>query len=338
MRIPYAWQPDPGVQARVCLTDFFLKCGEPDFHSLYRRSIEDVEWFTAELLRFLQIRCDPPYEKLLDMSDGPEWARWCVNGGLNISTPCLFGKGTHQTAVVWEGQQGINRSWSYRALRITVLKCAAGLRDLGIGKGDAVGVHLPMMPETVAILLALARIGAVAVPLFSGYGPGAIESRLLDVRAKLLVTANAFPRRGKVIASKQAADAAAARCPLIRHIVVVNRLEEVPCTMQPGRDLTWEELCSRGSDQSCEPTLATDLLLILYTSGTTGAPKGIVHDHCGFPVKAAADMAFLFDVRESTRIAWITDTGWMMGPWLIYGALLLGGVICLYDGAPDYPF
>jgi len=337
MTIPIAWQPDPEAQARARLTEFLKQCGEPDFDSLYRRSIADVEWFTAELLKFLAVTFDPPYEKLLDLSRGVEWARWCVGGGLNISRTCLADKDPAQTAVAWEGEEGASRAWSYRALRVMVKKCAAGLRDIGVAKGDAVGVHLPMMPETVAVMLAVARVGGVAVPLFTGYGPAALAERLNDVGAVCVFTANAFPRRGRVIGSKASLDEALARCPSVRHAVVVTRLEGTAAPMTEGRDLSWEALCERGSDSHIEPTSAEDPLLIVYTSGTTGRPKGIVHSHCGFPLKAAADMAFGFDVGWRTRIGWVTDIGWMMGPWLIYGSLLLGGTMALFDGAADYP-
>lgn len=337
MTIPIAWQPDSDAQARARLTEFLRQCGEPDFQALYARSIEDVEWFTGQLLEFLRIEFDPPYKKLLDVSAGIEWARWCVGGGLNMSAACLAGKDPAQTAVAWEGEEGTTRAWSYRALKIMVQKCAAGLRDAGVGKGDAVGVHLPMMPETVAVMLAVARIGAVAVPLFTGYGPAAIAERLNDVGAVCVFTANAFPRRGRLHGAKATMDEALARCPSVRCVVVVTRLETVAPPMTPGRDLSWEELCERGTDSHVEPTGAEDRLLIVYTSGTTGRPKGIVHAHCGFPVKAAADMAFGFDAGWRTRIGWITDIGWMMGPWLIYGTLLVGGTMTLFDGAPDYP-
>jgi acetyl-CoA synthetase len=337
MTIPIAWQPDSEAQARARLTEFLRQCGEPNFESLYRRSIADVEWFTEQLLRFLEIKFDPPYERLLDVSAGVEWARWCVGGGLNISSACLAGKDPAQTAVAWEGEEGTSRAWSYRALRVMVHKCAAGLRDLGVGKGDAVGVHLPMMPETVAVMLALARVGAVAVPLFTGYGPAAIAERLNDVGATVVFTADAFPRRGKVIPSKTTVDHALLRCPAVRHVVVVSRLDGIVAPLTEGRDLTWEALCERGTDGRVEPTNAEDPLLIIYTSGTTGRPKGIVHAHCGFPLKAAADMTFGFDVCRRTRIGWVTDIGWMMGPWLIYGSLLLGATMALFDGAPDHP-
>lgn len=337
MSEPIAWRPEPPGAGKTVLGEFCAYCGEADFWALQKRSVADVEWFTEKMLEFFRIRFEPPYEQLLDVSEGVEWARWCVGGGLNIGALCMEGKDAKQPAVVWEGEEGGTRSWSYRGLEHSVSRCAAGLRDLGIGKGDAVGVHLPMMPETVAVMVALARMGAVAVPLFTGYGAGAIELRMNDVGAKAIFTCNAFPRRGKTVRAKETVDEAAGRCPTVRNVIMVQRLDGVEAPMEAGRDLTWEELCGRGRRSEAEPTMAEDPLLIIYSSGTTGQPKGIAHSHCGFPVKSAADMAFGFNVRQGTRIGWLTDIGWMMGPWLIYGTLLLGGTIALYDGAPDYP-
>jgi acetyl-CoA synthetase len=219
--------------------------------------------------------------------------------------------------VIWEGEEGATRQLTYGQLSTQVQSCAAGLRALGVGRGDAVAIHLPMMPETVVALLALARIGAVAVPLFSGYGPAAIESRVRDVGAKVIITCDAFPRRGARMNAR-------ANCPQVEHLIVVPRMGE-------GSGLP------SGDAAKLELTNAEDPLIVLYTSGTTGRPKGIRHTHCGFPVKSAQDMCFGTDVGPGTRICWITDIGWMMGPWLLYGATILGATIVLYDGAPDYP-
>ncbi|HZN10996.1 MAG TPA: AMP-binding protein, partial [Blastocatellia bacterium] len=268
---------------------------------------------------------------------GIEWPRWCVGGALNITRSCLrHPAGT--PAVIWEGEEGETRRLSYGELAAEVERCAAGMRACGLGGGDAVGIHLPMMPETVVALLAIGRVGAIAVPLFSGYGPAAVGSRLRDVGAKALFTCDAFPRRGRPVPAKQTADEAAADCPELSHVFVARRMGvEVP--MKSGRDLTWDELLARGGgrDGGAEPTDAEEALIVLYTSGTTGRPKGILHTHCGFPVKSAQDMAFGTDVGAGDHISWVTDIGWMMGPWLIYGATLLGATIVLYDGAPDWP-
>lgn len=339
-----AWRPDDEARARAQLTRFLSQCGLESFDTLYRRSIEEVDWFTEQLLEFLQIEFNPAYSQIVDLTRGVEWARWCVGGGLNITTCCLdryqetpLAEGL---AVIWEGEEGAQRQLTYRELYREVERCTAGLRALGLTRGDAIGIHLPMMPETVIALLAISRLGAIAVPLFSGYGPTAIASRLNDVGAKALFTCDGFPRRGKLISAKVAADEAVTRCPDVAFVIVVSRSGSE--AHSSDRDLGWENLLAAGDAAGeiariPEPTDAEDTLMVLYTSGTTGRPKGIVHSHCGFPLKAAQDMAFGTDVGAGDRIAWITDLGWMMGPWLIYGATILGATMVLFDGAPDYP-
>ena len=341
----FAWAPDEETIAKARLTKFLVQCGIDSFEKLYERSIEDVEWFTEEVLKFLDIQFDPPYKKLLDTSKGWQWSRWCIDGGLNIVSHCvdryLNTQTANQPAIIWEGEEGATVTLTYKELHQQVEFCAAGLRELGLGKGDAVGIHLPMMPETVIVLLAINRIGGIAVPIFSGYGVTAIESRLQDVGAKALIACDGFPRRSSIVNAKATADQAVARCHEVKYVIVVQRAEN-KIEMIEGRDITWSELITKGetadpSFRSLEPTNAEDPLIVLYTSGTTGRPKGIAHVHCGFPIKSAQDMTFGTDVGPGTRISWVTDIGWMMGPWLIYGALILGGTIVLYDGAPDYP-
>jgi acetyl-CoA synthetase len=342
---PIAWTPTEAVIERAQLTQFMKQIGAADWGELYRRSIEDVEEFTEEVIKFLDIRFDPPYDKLLDTTGGIQFPKWCAGGGLNITEMCLDRWQTDEMrdlpAIIWEGEDRNTLEIGYEELLSDVEICAAGLRVNGIGKGDAVGIHLPMIPETVIALLAIGRIGAIAVPVFSGYGVSAIESRLNAVGAKALFTCDGFTRRGKFFDAFAVAKEAVKNCPSIERIFVVadeNPLED------DLRVLTfWHELMNEGLDPEnehlsvAEKTLAEDPLIILYTSGTTGKPKGIAHTHASFPIKAAQDMAFGTDVTAGTRISWLTDLGWMMGPWLIYGALINGGTIVIYDGAPDYP-
>ena len=346
---PLAWTPSPDVIERAQLTKFMRQVGVSTWDELYAFSIRDVEKFTEEVLRFLDIKFDPPYEKLLDTTDGIEFPNWCAGGSLNITEMCLDRWQTDemkdQEALIWESEEGEIYTYTDDRLSSEVESCAAVLRKLEIKKGEAVGIHLPMMIETVVALLAISRIGGIAVPVFSGYGVDAIATRLNSVGAVALFTCDGFPRRGKHFDAFSVAASAIKSCPAIKTVFKIDRLDGA-ARYETGESnvIHYDELIDWGDSLynskelfEPEPTSAEDPLIILYTSGTTGKPKGIVHTHASFPIKAAQDMAFGTDVGKGTRISWYTDIGWMMGPWLIYGALLNGATICIYDGAPDYP-
>ncbi|HVE59579.1 MAG TPA: AMP-binding protein [Pyrinomonadaceae bacterium] len=346
-----AWTPTAEVIKRAQLTRFMQQTGAHNFEEVYQKSIEDVEKFTAEVLRFLDIKFDPPYTKLLDTTDGIEWSKWCTGGGLNITEMCVdrWAKDEttkNQPAIIWEGEEEEIKKITYESLFEDIALCAAGLRSQGYGKGDAIGIYMPMIIETVVVLLAINRIGAIAVPVFSGYGVDAVASRMKAVEAQAIFTCDKFNRRGKAFDSLDVIIEAVKECPTISKIYVINSPSSdkdeyltrmMDLKMKSHRVNYWDELIWSLDLSYAEPTLAEDPLIILYTSGTTGKPKGIAHTHCGFPIKAAQDMAFGTDVGVGTRISWVTDIGWMMGPWLIYGALLNGATIVIYDGAPDFP-
>ncbi|HCR71562.1 MAG TPA: AMP-dependent synthetase, partial [Anaerolineae bacterium] len=229
------------------------------------------------------------------------------------------------------------KTLSYEQLYKEVNKTANGLRSLGLGKGDAIGIFMPMTPEIVIALLAIAKMGGIILPLFSGYGAGAIVSRMNDADAKALFACDGSFRRGKPVEMKSIADEAAEQIPTLKHMIVLKRTNQ-EIKMKSERDIWWDELIDKQSDVSeTEKTNAEDPLMIIYTSGTTGKPKGALHTHCGFPIKAAQDMAFGTDVHQEDVIYWMTDMGWMMGPWLVFGSLILGATMFLYDGAPDFP-
>lgn len=335
------WRPTTDYVERAHLTAFMRQHDISGFNDLMQKSTSDVAWFTDAVLKYLDICFFQPYSQVVDFSGGIQFPRWCVDGKMNIVHNCLDKRQTdkerQKTAILWEGEDGETRSLSYGELYTQVNKTANALRSLGLEKGDAIGLFMPMTPEIVVALLAIAKIGGVILPLFSGYGVGAIVSRLNDAGAKALFAADGSLRRGKSVEMKSVADEAVAQVATVRHMIVLKRTgQDVP--MQLGRDFWWNDLIDpQPVDASTEVTDAEDLLMLIYTSGTTGKPKGAVHTHCGFPVKAAQDMAFGTDVHENDVMYWMTDMGWMMGPWLVFGTLLLGATMLLYDGAPDYP-
>ncbi len=335
------WRPTPEYIENANLTRFMRLNNIQGFDKLMERSTEDVTWFTETLLDYLDIRFYKPYSQVVDLTRGIVWPEWCPGGELNIIHNCLDKyAGTSQFdeyALIWVGEGGESRRLTYADLYRQVNQAANALRSLGIRKGDSVGLFMPMTPEIVIALLAIAKIGAVILPLFSGYGASAVASRLADAQAKALFTADGYFRRGKTVSMKPVADDAVSKVPSVQHMIVLRRAEQ-PVEMLTGRDHWWHELIdSQQEEAQTEVTAAEDRLMVIYTSGTTGRPKGAVHTHCGFPVKAAQDMAFGTDLHPGQVIYWVTDMGWMMGPWLVFGTLLLRGTMLIYDGAPDYP-
>jgi acetyl-CoA synthetase len=336
-----AWWPSPEYIEQSRLTAFMRQHHIPTLEALQRRSRDDPEWFWRAVLDEIGVEFSQPFERVLDVSRGPAWARWCVGGRLNIVSSCLdkwLGTPVEmRDAVRSEDETGHVQTRSYRQLAADVNRCANGLRGLGIGKGDRVGLFMPMCPELVAAFFAIVKIGGIILPLFSGYGADAVASRLNDAEASALFVGDGFWRRGQQVLMKATADAALERSPSVRHVIVVPRLG-VGVPMKDGRDRTWSALLDGQPDAAdSERTDAEDPLMIIYTSGTTGRPKGAVHTHCGFPVKAAQDMLHCFDVHDDERMLWVSDIGWMMAPWEIFGMALLGGTTVTYDGALDYP-
>jgi acetyl-CoA synthetase len=316
--------------------------GLASYASLLKRSIDDPVWFWSAVDRDLDLEWIRPYDAVLDLSGGPQWPRWFAGGNFNWVQNGLdrhaTGARSSERAIIWVGDDGDERWLTYYELYEHVNRFALGLRELGVTKGDRVGLFLPMIPETVVALMACGKIGAVAIPMFSGYGADAVSMRLNDAQAKVLITASGFPRRGKIVPMKATADAAVAQCHSIERVIVVKRTsDEIPWTHD--RDV-WFEVVGQGKPTvlACLDTAADDPAMIIYTSGTTGRPKGALHVHAGFPVKAAQDMVFCFDVQAGDCLFWLSDIGWMMGPWAIMGASIIGATILLFEGTPDHPW
>jgi len=330
------WHPSDRYLARSRLRRFAQAHGHSDFASLHRWSVEDLDGFWRAVDKDLGLVWRKRYERVHDSSRGIPWTTWWLGGRMNFVESALR-HDPSRIAIIFEGEEGVTQRLTYGELAAAVRRCAAGLRALGVKPGDRVGIFLPLTPECAIATLAVAAIGAIYTPIFSGYASDAIAGRLRDCEASVLITADGFRRRGQLIQMKETADAAVDAAPCVRTVIVARRLGREVRLRE--REVTWDFVMSSGADgdESFADTSPEDPYMIIYTSGTTGRPKGAVHVHGGFPVKAAQDQAHVFDLQTGDVLWWFTDIGWMMGPWLIAGGLINGATILLYDGAPDFP-
>jgi len=327
----------PGDIAATNIGRFMAQEGIATFADLRARSIDEPEWFWDAVVRFLGFEWFTPYQRVLDATRGFPFAKWFVGGKLNLAHNCLdrhLVRSADKLAITWEGENGDTRRLTYADLARATDALAHTLTERGIGPGDGVGIFMPMVPETAAAFLAIAKLGAVALPIFSGYAADAVAVRLADAEAKALVTVDGCYRRGKLIELFKTAEQAASSVPSVHTIVVAPRAG--PFTAAHPRAITWP------SSSTSRPFKPASLdsehpLFIAYTSGTTGRPKGSVHVHGGFLAKIAEEVAFQFDVTPSDRLFWFADMGWIMGPWEVVGTLALGATLAMYEGVPDYP-
>ncbi|MCU1258196.1 MAG: AMP-dependent synthetase and ligase [Bryobacterales bacterium] len=295
------------------------RLGFDDREAFLAWSRNEPERFWAEIMREMGVEWFTPYERVLDASRGLEWTQWFVGGRLNIAHNCLDRwADSGRVACVWEGENGATRTITFSELRDEANRVANGFVSLGLEPGDRVALCLPMVPEILPILYGCFKAGLTAVPIFAGYGAGAIAARIEDSGARAIVTAPSTERRGK-------------RLPLIEkmpsgveHIFVIGP--------------AWEDFLREQSPAFKTLSVESEhRALILYTSGTTGKAKGAVHTHAGCLAQTGKEIWLGFDHKPGDRFFWLTDIGWMMGPWSIIGNHLFGGTIFLYDGAPDFP-
>jgi acetyl-CoA synthetase len=337
----YTWTPTPDHVERANVTRLARANGLAGLPELRARSVADVAWYWDAVVRDLELPFREPYDQVLDLTRGIEHPDWFVGGRLNIVDACLGrwrddADVAGRAAVVHESEDGSTRQLTYRELAEQVERASAGLRRLGIGKGDAVALFLPMIPEAVVSAHAVARIGAVLVPLFSGFAPAAIASRLQDADVKAVIVADGTLRRGKRVAMRPLLAEAIAACPTVQHIVIVDNIGAAD-ELADG-ETSWAVLIAGEEDPGeVEAMDASDTLLLAYTSGTTGRPKGAVHTHAGFLVKTASEVAYSFDVSPGGVFCWVTDMGWIMGPLSIFGTHANGATLLLYEGSPDVP-
>ena len=336
-----AWVPDPVTVARANLTAFMRALGVESYEALLRRADEEPVWFYSGLLRYLDYRFYRPCEQVLDASRGAPWVRWCVGGTTNVvlnaldrwrDTPTY-----EKSALVWEGEDGARRHYSYRDLDREVCRFAGALRSLGLGREDVIAIYMPNVPEAAIAMLAGAKIGAIVMPLFSGFGADAMLARLELGRAKALVTVDGSSRRGKLVDAKAIVDEAVRQAPWLECVIVL-RQKGNPIEWTNGRDHWWHELCASQPGQAPTEEMDADApYLLVFTSGTTGKPKGVVHGHTGFPVKIVMDLALCMDFKAEDRLLWMSDMGWVIGPVIVFATPIMGGTLVLIEGAPNFP-
>jgi acetyl-CoA synthetase len=307
---------------------------------LRARSTADPEWFWAAVVDHLGLPFDGPWRAVRDTSRGHPWATWFVGSRFSMSRACVdrwADEDPDRVALRTEKETGETRELSFGELREEISRLAGALADIGVSRRDAVAVYLPMGQEAVVALLAVARIGAIFIPVFSGYAAEAVATRLDDPRPKALICANGFQRRGSLVEMKEVADSAIDIVGGIDHVLVVQYTDRPETPMAAGRDRWWHDVVPEAAPLGPAPTNAEDPVLIAYTSGTTGRPKGAVHVQAGLTVKLAAEGAFHAEIGRDDVVMWATDMGWIMGPWTVVAALSNGAAVAAYDGAPDHP-
>ncbi|MBL8977056.1 MAG: acetate--CoA ligase [Gemmatimonadetes bacterium] len=326
--------PDPAFAREANGQAALYDAARTDRLAFWEEQARALDWIT-------------PWHTVLEWT--PPHARWFVGGKLNIAANCidrhLHTARRNKAAIIWEGEPGDRRTITYWELHREVGRCANALRKLGVRKGDRVAIYLPMIPEAAIAMLACARIGAVHSVVFGGFSAESLRDRINDAQAVCLITADGGYRRGAVLPLKRFADEAVAACPTIKDVIVVQRRpgaaagDESFANIVEGRDHWWHRLLDQASpDCPAEPLDAEDLLFILYTSGTTGKPKGIVHTTGGYLTQVTSTMRHVFDLKESDLFWCTADVGWVTGhSYVVYGPLANGATVLMYEGAPDWP-
>jgi acetyl-CoA synthetase len=316
------WRPDEETLERANVVRLMRRYGVETYRELVARSIADPEWFWPAVVEDLGLEFSEPWRQVVDSSRGPEWATWFVGGKLNVAWNCVHRHRGEQTAAVFRGEDGTRRELMYAELSDAVTRLAERLVQLGIEPGDRVAIYLPMSPEAAIASHACAHVGAVQMPVFSGFAAPAVAQRLVDSDAKVAITAETSSRRGRPMPMLAILEEARREAPALEHVVVAPWEEEVaglPGTLAPL------------------PVDSEHPYLLTYTSGTTGKPKGVLHVQGGFLVSIAREAAYLADVHAGDVVHFATDMGWIMGPWTVVGCGALGAAIVFAEGAPDWP-
>ena len=340
------------------VAEFMTEYDIDDYDELIERTTTEVEgveesgleWFWDELVDYLDVEFYEPYDEIRDDSDGPQFSEWYPGGKLNVAHnvvdrhAAIDNERRNTVATIWEGEDGDVREVTYHELHRQANQVANTLEERGIETGDAVGLYMPMVPEVVSILYGCFKIGAIAVPIFSGFGVNAAATRIADSECSVLFTGDGFYRRGDPVFLKSAADEAIEEAGYVKRTIVYDQLgssdlkseHEIPWT--DDRDEWWADAVASQDDAYETKSLdSSQESMLLYSSGTTGKPKGIVHTHAGVQVQCPKEVYFGMDLKPSDRFFWVSDIGWMMGPWTLIGTHTFGGTVFMYEGAPDYP-
>ncbi len=313
--------------------------------ALYEKSINDIKWFWPAAMDYLGVQWHRRYDTVLDLNGSRsfERTRWFIGGKLSMAYHCLDRHAmnpyaANRLAFVWEAEDGRVEKWTYLELYKAANQCANALRTLGVRRGVTVGFYMPMIPELLVAFWACMKLGAPLIPIFSGFGAKPLAVRLADAKARVLLTADVGFYKARAIPLKATCDEAAKGAPSLRHILVVRRQEDPRMSWTPGRDIWWHDLVPKQSQVFKTVVLdAEDLAMILYSSGTTGKPKGTLHRVAGVFSQVVKELGFHFDVKPDSRFYWITNIGWMMGPWQVMGVQHFGGCYLIYEGNPLYP-
>ncbi|WP_299233608.1 AMP-binding protein [Natronomonas sp.] len=343
-------EPDEAFVEAANVTAFMEAYDIADGDELIERTTRDtgveasgLEWFWGELPDYLGIEFYEPFDAVRDDTDGPQFTEWYPGGELNVAHNTVDRHGAldsetrNKLACLWEGEDGEIRELTYHELRRRTNQVANYLESVGVETGDTVGLYMPMVPEVLPIMYGCFKAGAIAVPIFSGFGVDATATRIEDSECSVLFTGDGFYRRGSEVTLKSAADEAIAEAGHVEHTVVFDRLgADVP--WNDDRDEWWADAVETRSDEYETKSLPSDQeCMLLYSSGTTGKPKGIVHTHAGAQIQPAKELYFSFDLKPADRFFWVSDIGWMMGPWTLIGTHTFGNTMVMYEGAPDHP-
>jgi len=341
----FVWTPDPVLAAETNVARLMGKAGCADLTQMRTWSAANPKEFWDLVVDDLGIPFNTPYKTTFDDSDGIEWTRWFADGRINLTDVCVDRwredpERSLQPALIAEEEDGTFTSLTFAQLALEVDRLTAALRADGVKPGDSVAVFMPMVSEAVIAAYAVAKVGALYLPIFSGFAAGAIASRIQDSDAHTVLTAASSWRKGKPVELLPALNEALLSCPMVKRVVVLERSGFATPQLDAGRDMLWDEFLDAGNahdGRTAHDTAAEDPWMLAYTSGTTGKPKGAVHVHGGFTVKIASEAAYALDVKAGDHFQWITDMGWIMGPFTMIGAHANGAAMVMLEGSPDYP-